>query len=87
MYPRGRIDADGMKQGYELNITGQIAVAVNIPVIASGGAGTPQHLADVLNDTQAEAALVASMVHYGTYSVPAIKKSMFSSGVPLRMDW
>jgi imidazole glycerol-phosphate synthase subunit HisF len=81
------IDADGMKQGYELNITGQIAAAVNIPVIASGGAGTPQHLADVLNDTQAEAALVASMVHYGTYSVPAIKKAMFSSGVPLRMDW
>jgi cyclase len=81
------IDADGMKQGYELNITGQIADAVNIPVIASGGAGTPQHLTDVLKDTKAEAALIASMVHYGTYTVPEIKNVMHSHGVPLRMDW
>ena len=81
------IDADGMKEGYELNITGKIADAVNIPVIASGGAGVPQHLTDVLKKTNAEAALVASMVHYGTYSVEEIKNEMDSHGVPLRMDW
>lgn len=81
------IDADGMKEGYELNITGKIADAVNIPVIASGGGGIPQHLTDVLQKTNAEAALVASMVHYGTYSVEEIKNEMASHGVPLRMDW
>lgn len=81
------IDADGMKEGYELNITGKIADAVNIPVIASGGGGIPQHLTDVLTKTNAEAALVASMVHYGTYSVEEIKNEMASHGVPLRMDW
>ena len=81
------IDADGMKEGYELNITGKIADAVNIPVIASGGGGVPQHLTDVLQKTNAEAALVASMVHYGTYSVEEIKNEMDSHGVPLRMDW
>ena len=76
-----------MKEGYELNITGKVADAVNIPVIASGGGGIPQHLTDVLSKTNAEAALVASMVHYGTYSVEEIKKEMDSHGVPLRMDW
>jgi cyclase len=81
------IDADGMKSGYELNITGKIADAVNIPVIASGGGGIPQHLTDVLKDTKAEAALIASMVHYGTYTIPEIKNEMYSHGIPLRMDW
>ena len=81
------IDADGMKEGYELNITSKVANAVNIPVIASGGGGIPQHLTDVLTKTNAEAALVASMVHYGTYSVEEIKIEMDSHGVPLRMDW
>lgn len=81
------IDADGMKTGYELNITSMIADAVTIPVIASGGGGIPQHLTDVLTKTNAEAALVASMVHYGTYSCPEIKEEMDSHGVQLRMDW
>jgi imidazole glycerol-phosphate synthase subunit HisF len=81
------IDADGMKTGYELTITGMIADVVRIPVIASGGAGVPQHLTDVLTKTNAEAALVASMVHYGTYSCPEIKNEMSSHGVQLRMDW
>ena len=76
-----------MKEGYELNITAQIADAVNIPVIASGGGGIPQHLTDVLQKTKAEAALIASMVHYGTYTIPEIKNEMHSHGVPLRMDW
>lgn len=81
------IDADGMKTGYELNITGMISDAVTIPVIASGGGGVPQHLTDVLTKTNAEAALVASMVHYGTYTCPQIKEEMHSHGVQLRMDW
>lgn len=81
------IDADGMKSGYELNITGLIADAVTIPVIASGGAGIPAHLTEVLKETKAEAALVASMVHYGTYTVPQIKEEIATAGVPMRMDW
>ncbi len=81
------IDADGMKNGYDLVITKKIADAVNIPVIASGGGGKPEHLSEVLTKTNAEAALVASMVHYGTYSVAEIKNSMVADGVPLRMDW
>jgi cyclase len=81
------IDADGMKTGYELNITGMIADAVTIPIIASGGAGEPHHLSQVLKETKAEAALVASMVHYGTYSIPEIKKELCDHGVDMRMDW
>ena len=81
------IDADGMKSGYELKITGMIADAVQIPIIASGGAGVPEHLTDVLQNTKAEAALVASMVHYGTYTIPEIKKDLDNANVPMRMDW
>ena len=81
------IGADGMKSGYELKITGMIADAVQIPIIASGGAGVPEHLTDVLQNTKAEAALVASMVHYGTYTIPEIKKDLDNANVPMRMDW
>jgi cyclase len=80
------IDADGTKAGYELTLTQRIAEAVEVPVIASGGAGTPQHIRDLFEQTQAEAALVASMVHYGTYSCRAIKEACVGSA-PLRMDW
>ncbi|MFV2090310.1 MAG: imidazole glycerol phosphate synthase subunit HisF, partial [Pseudomonadales bacterium] len=59
------IDADGTLKGYELKLTAMLAEAVRIPVIASGGAGTPDHLVDVLTQGKADAALVASMVHYG----------------------
>ena len=81
------IDADGMKQGYDIELTKIVSEAVNIPVIASGGGGTPDHLVEVLRDTNAEAALVASMVHYGTYTCEAIKKEMNTGGIPVRMDW
>ena len=60
------IDADGMRQGYELTLTRWIAEAVRIPVIASGGGGAPEHLYQVLSEGRADAALVASMLHYGT---------------------
>ena len=68
------IDADGTQEGYELNLTALISDNVRIPVIASGGAGEPRHLAEVLTKGRADAALIASMVHYRTYSIEEIKK-------------
>jgi cyclase len=64
-----------------------ISEAVRIPVIASGGAGTPEHLCEVLTDGKADAALIASMVHFGTYSIEQIKRHLAERGVPMRMDW
>jgi cyclase len=81
------IDADGMKTGYELALTRLISENVEIPVIASGGAGTPEHLRAVLTDGKADAALIASMVHYGTYTVSDIKQYLNDSGVKVRMGW
>jgi imidazole glycerol-phosphate synthase subunit HisF len=80
------IDADGTREGYELTVTRMISEAVGIPVVASGGAGRPEHLAAVLKVGKADAALIASMVHYGTYSIAEIKKSLSASGVPVRME-
>ncbi len=81
------IDADGTKKGYELNLTSLIAENVLIPVIASGGAGKPKHLSDVLTKGKADAALIASMVHYGTYSVSEIKSFLDYCGVKVRKKW
>ncbi len=81
------IDADGTQAGYELNLTAMISQAVSIPVIASGGAGTPQHLADVLTTGHADAALIASMVHYGTYTIKGIKDYLDQQGIPMRLIW
>lgn len=78
------IDADGTKEGYELTLTRLIADAVDVPVIASGGAGAPRHLIDVFRQGHADAGLVASMVHYGTYSIPAIKSELAAAGIPVR---
>ncbi|MBN8525778.1 MAG: imidazole glycerol phosphate synthase subunit HisF [Planctomycetes bacterium] len=78
------IDTDGVRQGYELAITRQVADSVSIPVIASGGGGTPQHCIDAVTRGGAEAALVASMVHYGDYTVGDIKRAMAAGGVAVR---
>jgi cyclase len=78
------IDADGTKQGYELTLTSLIAEAVSIPVIASGGGGTPEHLYDVLTKGKADAALVASMLHYSEYTVGGIKEYLSGRGVKVR---
>lgn len=78
------IDADGTRDGYELTLTRMISEHVGIPVVASGGAGTPEHLAKVLTDGKADAALVASMVHSGEYTIGSIKDSLAASGVPVR---
>lgn len=79
------IDADGTREGYELPLTRSIADAVRIPVIASGGAGKPEHLYDVLTEGHADAALVASMVHYGDYTVQGLKEYLRGRGLPIRM--
>ena len=81
------IDADGTTKGYELNLTSLISDSVEIPVIASGGAGTPEHLKDVLTKGKADAALIASMIHYGNYTIGKIKSYLASSGVKVRNSW
>ncbi|GAB1409924.1 imidazole glycerol phosphate synthase subunit HisF [Desulfovibrionales bacterium] len=81
------IDADGTKDGYELTLTRLIADHVRIPVIASGGAGNPQHMVDAVTKGGASAALIASIVHYGNYTVSDIKKYMAEQGVPVRTVW
>ena len=81
------IDADGTQDGYELTLTRTIAEAVSIPVIASGGAGKPEHLYDVLTKGKADAALVASMTHYGYYSCREIKEDLAARGLPMRLRY
>lgn len=80
------IDADGTLEGYELKLTRMIADNVGIPVIASGGGGSPEHLYDALTEGGADAALVASMLHYGHYSVDAIKQHLHDQGLKMRMS-
>jgi cyclase len=81
------IDADGTLDGYELDLTALISSHVGIPVIASGGAGKPEHLLDVLTRGKADAALIASMVHYRTHTVSEIKNFLHNHGVKTRMHW
>jgi cyclase len=81
------IDADGSQQGYEIALTTLICENVNIPVIASGGAGNIDHIHDVLTKGRADAALVASIVHYGTHTIKEIKDELHTRGVKVRMRW
>ena len=81
------IDADGTCDGYETGLTRMVAETVGIPVVASGGAGKPEHLTKVLTEGRADAALIASMVHYGTWTVPQIKTELDAAGVPVRQRW
>lgn len=81
------IDADGTRDGYELKLTRSVADAVKIPVIASGGAGEPRHLLEAVTIGRASAALVASIVHYGQYSIRACKECLASGGVRARLAW
>jgi len=81
------IDADGTKDGYELKLTRMLADAVGIPVIASGGAGKPEHLYNVLTKGHADAALVASIVHYGEYTCRELKDYLHSRGLKVRMSY
>ena len=78
------IDRDGTKLGYDLEITRRISEAVSIPVIASGGAGEPAHLRDAFTTGMADAAIVASIVHYGEHPIPALKSYLKGNGVEIR---
>lgn len=81
------IDADGMQNGYEMYLTRMISENVAIPVIASGGAGKPEHLSEVLTKGKADAALIASMVHYGNYSISEIKSYLKADKIKVRNRW
>jgi cyclase len=81
------VDADGTRDGFELALTRLISSRVGIPVVASGGAGTPQHLIDVFTDGQADAAIIASMIHTGEYTIRQIKDDLVAAGVPTREKW
>jgi cyclase len=79
------MDADGTKDGYDLEMTRAVSGAVRIPVVASGGAGRPEHLFEVLTAGGADAALAASIFHYNEYSIPATKAYLARRGVPVRL--
>jgi cyclase len=79
------MDADGVKTGYDIDLTKTISEAVSIPVIASGGAGKPEHLLDALTKGKADAALAASIFHFGQYSVKQVKQYLKANGVPVRL--
>ena len=79
------MDADGTKAGYDLEMTRAVSEAVRIPVVASGGAGSPEHLYQALTAGKADAALAASIFHYNEYGIPATKKYLSERGVPVRI--
>lgn len=80
------MDADGTKDGYDLEITQAIAEAVTIPVVASGGCGNPEHMREAVTTGQASAALAASIFHYGEYTIEETKRHLQKHGVPVRLD-
>ena len=81
------VDADGTRAGFELEITRLIAEAVGVPVVASGGAGCPEHLVAAFAEAKADAAIVAGIVHSGEYTIAQITDCMRASGIPTRLSW
>ena len=79
------MDADGTKDGYDLEITSAVSSAVSVPVVASGGAGCPQHLADAVTIGKADAALAASIFHFGEFTIQETKRVMAEHGVIVRL--
>jgi cyclase len=79
------MDADGTQDGYDLEITAAVSEAVSIPVVASGGAGCPEHLADAIQYGKADAALAASIFHFGRFSIEQTKQIMAARGIPVRL--
>lgn len=79
------MDADGTKDGYDLEMTAAVSAAVRVPVVASGGAGSPAHLVDALTKGGASAALAASIFHYGEYTIAETKEFLARAGVPVRL--
>ena len=78
------MDKDGIEDGYDIELTRAISERVNVPVIASGGAGVPKHLLDVFTEGKADAALAASIFHYNKYPVPVVKDYLRKAGVNIR---
>ena len=81
------IDRDGTRAGFDCELTAAVSEAVQIPVIASGGAGTPEHFADVFSIGRADAALAASIFHFSEHAVRDLKRFLSEQGVPMRLDW
>ena len=81
------VDADGTRAGFELHLTRLVATSVGIPVVASGGAGSPEHLVAVFQQAQADAAIIAGMTHTGDYTIAEIKAALVAAGVPTRQHW
>jgi len=81
------IDADGATDGYDLELTRAVADSVGIPVIASGGAGTSRHIYEACTEGGADAAIIASMIHYGACTISGIKKELGEMGLPVRAHW
>ena len=78
------MDRDGTEDGYELELTRAVSDAVDVPVIASGGAGAPEHLVAAIREGHADAVLCASIFHYGAYSVGEAKRALAAAGIPVR---
>jgi cyclase len=78
------MDTDGVQEGFDCELTRTVSRATRVPVIASGGAGAPEHFTRVLQEGEADAALAASIFHYGTYTVDDLKRHLAASGVPVR---
>lgn len=81
------VDADGTREGFEIPITRMIAEAVGVPVVASGGAGIPDHFVQVFREAKADAAIAAGMIHTGECTVADIKRAMSAAGIPTRTGW
>ncbi len=79
------MDADGTKDGYDLEMTAAVGAAITVPLVASGGAGQPEHLADAITIGKADAALAASIFHFGEYTIQETKRVMAARGIPVRM--
>jgi cyclase len=79
------MDRDGTQEGYDVELTRRVSEAVPVPVVASGGAGRPEHFAKVLAEGGASAVLAASLFHFGTLTVPGLKSFLSAQGVPVRL--
>lgn len=79
------MDADGTEDGYDLELTRVVSEAVSVPVIASGGAGGPEHMYEAIVEGKADAVLAASIFHFGTYRIQDVKKYLADRGLPMRM--
>ncbi len=81
------VDADGTREGFEIDLTRLIAENVRVPVVASGGAGKPEHIMRVFRDAGADAAIIAGILHTGSFSIPQIKEFLARENIPVRRQW